>query len=88
MALNNKIHIVETSKLADLTVGEFKILIREIVEEVVEQAIFELEQQLPDPDEGKNFRPEVAQQLRNYLDEKPEGQPAQGVLKELGLLDE
>jgi hypothetical protein len=88
MALNNKIHIAESSKLADLTVGEFKALLREIVEEVVEHAIFELEQQLPDPDEGKNFRPEVAEQLRKYLDEKPEGKPAKAVMKDLGLLDE
>lgn len=88
MAINGKIQIADKTKLAEITVGEFKTLIREIVADVVEKAMFELEQQLPDPDEGKELRPEVAEQLRTYLDEKPEGRPAEDILKELGLLDE
>jgi len=78
MVTNEKPQIANKVKLADLTVGEFKALLREIVEDVVEQAIFELEQQLPDPDESKELRPEVTEQLRTYLNEKP----AEDILKE------
>ncbi len=88
MALNNKIHIADTSKLADLTVGEFKALMQEIVSDIVQQAVFELEQQLPDPDAGKELRPEVAAELEKYLEKKPSGKPASQIMDELGLLDE
>jgi len=88
MTINGKIQIADKIKLAELTVGEFRTLVQEIVADAVEQAMFELEQQLPDPDAGKELRPEVAEQLRKYLDEKPEGRPAEDIMKDLGLLDE
>ncbi len=53
--------------MADLTVVEFKSLVREIVAEVVQEAMFELEQQLPDPDSGLNLRPELAARLEQAL---------------------
>ena len=68
MALNAP----DNTKLADLTLGEFKAVIRGIVEDVVQQAVFELEQELPDPDIGKDLRPEFAEKLRQAVhDEEP-----------------
>lgn len=59
--------IRDETRLTDLTVGEFKSLVRAVVEEVVEQAVFQLEQQLPDPDEGLEIQPEIAACLRESL---------------------
>jgi hypothetical protein len=59
--------IQDEMRLADLTVGEFKSLIRAVVDEVVQQAVFQLEQQLPDPDEGLEIRPEIAARLQESL---------------------
>lgn len=59
------------TKIADLTVGEFQALIRETIEAAVkpmiDRAVFELEQQFPDPDEGKEFTPEFAEGLRQAI---------------------
>lgn len=38
-----------------------------------------------DFDEETNFRPEVVEQLRHFLEEHPAGEPADDILKELGL---
>lgn len=83
--MNGKFKIMDETKLADLTVGEFKSLLTDIVTTIVEQAVFELEQQLPDPDEGKELRPEVAEQLRQALHEERELYSVEEVMKELGL---
>lgn len=88
MVANEKTQIRDNTKLAELTVGEFKTIVREIVQDIVKQAMFELEQYLPNPDEGKPLKPEVAEELRRYLQERPDGRPVEDVMKELGLLDE
>jgi hypothetical protein len=63
MALNAP----DNAKLADLTLGEFKAVIRSVIEDVVQHAVFELEQELPDPDAGKELRPEFADKLRQAV---------------------
>jgi len=85
MATPDEIKIMDKMRLADLTVGEFKALVREIVEEIVQQAVFELEQQLADPDEGKEFKPEFAQELHRALTEKGKLHTLEEVKRELGL---
>jgi hypothetical protein len=50
MATNDKAKIRDDTRLADLTVSEFKALIREVVGDIVELAVLELQQQLPDAD--------------------------------------
>lgn len=87
MAANHQAKIADTIKLADLTVGDLRMIIREIVEDVVQQAVFELEQQLPDPDEGLELKPEFAEQLRKSLDEERELYSLEEVKKALGLDD-
>ena len=47
----------------------------------------ELEQALPDPDEGKEFTPEVAESLRQGLKDKSRGVPLADVKRRLGLDD-
>lgn len=87
MTTNGKINIPDQAKIADLTVGEFKTLIHGVIQDVVQQAVFELEQQLPDPDEGKAFKPEFAAQLEQALDEAGELYPLEVVKRELGIDD-
>lgn len=69
MTIGEKITISDDTKLTNLTVGELKAIIRGVVGDLVEQAVFELEQQLPDPDAGKEFKPEFAAQLRQAIQE-------------------
>ncbi len=85
MVASEHTRVTDNTKLNDLTVGELKTLIREIVEEVIQDAVFQLEQQLPDPDEGLEFKPEIAERLQKFIQEKPRGIPAEQVMKELGL---
>jgi hypothetical protein len=42
-------------KVGDMTREDLKALLREIVQEV----LWEMEQELPDPDEGLTLRPEI-----------------------------
>ena len=46
-------------KVADLTIDEFRALVREIVAEVVEELI--------DPDEGLEVRPEFIEEMERRL---------------------
>lgn len=85
MIASEHTRVTDNTKLNDLNVGELKTLIREIVEDVVQDAVFRLEQQLPDPDEGLEFKPEIAERMQKYIQEKTRGIPAEQVMKELGL---
>jgi len=60
-------------KVGDMTVGELKELIKDIVQEVI------------DPDYGLELRPEVEAELRESLKRKEKGIPLEAVVKELGL---
>ena len=44
--------------------------LKEIVRELVEEVLWEYEQQLPDPDEGLELSPEFAARLRIAMQEK------------------
>jgi hypothetical protein len=68
-------------QVKDLTTDELKRLIRETVLETLEEFI-------EDPDEGKEMRPEVKQQLIASLKRTQAGErgiPASDVAKKLGL---
>lgn len=58
--------ITDDMRLADLTVGEFKTLINGMLDSL----LFQIEQSLPDPDEGLTFKPEVAEYLQKSHEEK------------------
>ena len=60
-------------KVGDMTVGELKELIKDIVQEVIV------------PDYGLELRPEVEAELRESLKRKEKGIPLEAVVKELGL---
>jgi hypothetical protein len=66
------------NRVADLTIEEFRALIRETVEEVLVDLMEDY-----DPDEGLEFRPEVADYLRTALKERKRGTPLRDVIKEL-----
>ena len=82
--IRQEMQTADETKLGDLTVSEFKKMMRDMLQEVV----WEIEQHLPDPDEGLELKSEVAEQLQKFLDEKPKGRPAEDIMRELGLLDE
>ncbi len=66
------------NRVADLTIDEFRALIRETVEEVMADLMDDY-----DPDEDLKFRPEVAEYLRNALKERKRGTPLKDVIEEL-----
>lgn len=68
-------------QVKDLTVEELKILIQETVTETIQSLLL-------DPDEGKELKPEVKQQLLNSLrltQSGERGMSASEVAKKLGL---
>jgi hypothetical protein len=70
-----------STKLADLTVDEFKQLVATTVE-------WKLMEMLGDPDEGLELREEIKARLRHSLEAKrrgARGAPAQEVAAQLGL---
>ncbi len=71
----------KTDTIAAMTRDELKALIREAIEEF----FWEWEQSLADPDEGLEFKPEVAEELRAAMREKCRGRPLRDIMKEIGL---
>lgn len=68
-------------QVKDLTPEELKALIRETVVEILEEF-------LDDPDEGKEIRPEIKQQLLQSRDRRSKGDrgiPAEEVVRRFGL---
>jgi hypothetical protein len=61
--------------------GDLKIVVRELMQEI----LWELEQQLPDPDTGEVLRPEVAEYLRQPAEHKEPYHSLEDVTRELGL---
>ncbi len=86
MATNEKPKITDDTRLAELTVGELKAIIREVVDDVVQLAVLELQQQLPDPDAGLKLKPEIVRQLWQSMNEGHEDLlSVEEVKRELGL---
>ncbi len=79
------INAPDNTKLGDLTLGEFKSVLRSIVEEIVQRAVFELEQELPDPDVGNEIRPAFADKLRQAIHEEEPLVTFDEIENELGL---
>ena len=68
-------------QVKDLTIDELKLLIQETVAETIQALLF-------DPDEGKQIKPEVQQQLLKSLERTQAGErgiPAEEIVKQLGL---
>ncbi|MBE9035429.1 hypothetical protein [aff. Roholtiella sp. LEGE 12411] len=68
-------------QVKDLTIEELKLLIQETVTETIQSLLI-------DPDEGKQVKPEVKQQLLDSLRRTQAGKsgvPAEEVAKKLGL---
>lgn len=63
--------------IADMTVGELRDLIRETVREALLEMV--------DPDEGLEFRPEIAARIEKALREQPRGVPVAEARRRLGL---
>ncbi len=71
---------VGTTKVADLTIDEF----RELVQEVVIQTLSEM---MSDPDEGLELRDDFVEELKQSIADVKAGKtvPAQKVAERLGL---
>lgn len=68
-------------RVNDLTVDEFRDMLHEVVEEVLEEKLG----LWTDPDANLELRPEVAESLRDYLASNRRGDGAVDVFKTLGL---
>lgn len=66
----------------DMTREEFKTLVREVLQEI----LWEMEQEMPDPDEGLELQPELAEYLRAAIKSNQwEGESLDKVARDLGL---
>ena len=75
-------------QVKDLTVHELKLLIQETVAETIQSLLLDRDEG-KDPDEGKQIKPEVQEQLLNSLKQTQLGErgiPAEEVAKKLGLM--
>lgn len=70
-----------TQHVNDLTVDELRALMREVVEEVVEEQLG----MLKDPDEGLELYDDVVNSLETYLTSDRRGDDADDVFHSLGL---
>jgi hypothetical protein len=87
MATNEKMKITPETKLSELTVGDLQRLIGEATQKAMYDLLWELEAYLPDPDESKELKPEFAQKLREFIDNKDRGElkTLDEVSRKLGL---
>jgi hypothetical protein len=70
------------NRVGDLTVDELKALVRETMFDMLEEIAFRR------IEDGLEFSDEVASELREYMAKRPEGEPAEKVMKELGLWED
>jgi hypothetical protein len=60
--------------------GELRSLVHEMVLEILDDLADNT-----DPDAGLSFKPEVAEYLHRYMQDRPKGTPIRDVIQELGL---
>lgn len=85
---------VQIGQVAAMTVDELRAIIREVVEDVVNDAKDEILREIHDlasafdPDEGLKFKPEIAESLEKALKEPLENRPSKSlddIVNEMGL---
>jgi len=59
--------------------------LKQLVRNLMQEVLWEMEQQLPDPDRGLDVRPEIAKYLRQSADEKGPLKSLDEIKRELGL---
>jgi hypothetical protein len=80
--------IMIKNRVADLTIDEFRAMMREEFHTLIRQTVHEvLEEFMSDeePDEGLEFKPEIAERLSKFISERPDGESVDDILKELGI---
>jgi hypothetical protein len=82
--MSEKHQITDETKISELTVGEFKSLVMQLLD----HAILEIEHLLPDPDQGKNLKPEIIEQLRQERVNPSPKRQLSDVLLELGIAED
>lgn len=80
------------NRVTDLTMDELReelrLLLREEMRTLVRETVHEVLEELTqddNTDDNLKLRPEVAEQLRTFLREQPDGEPVDDILSELGL---
>ncbi len=76
---------MSAQRLSDMTRDDLKLVVKEILDEAIQEFLWELEQQMPDPDEGLTLRADVVESLLHAQREKRRGTPLDDVVRELGL---
>jgi hypothetical protein len=80
-----------TNRVGDLTVDELRAMLREEMRALIRETVQEVLEEVisgDDPDAGLEFKPEIAEQLTEYLSAKSRGRSAQDVMKDLGLSED
>ena len=67
MATNEKVKVSDQAKLGDMTVGQFKALVRTLMHQQMIELLEDFENYLPDPETGWTVQPEVWAQVRAFL---------------------
>lgn len=68
-----------------MTVSVNRDTLKTLVRELMQEVLWEMEQQLPDPDLGLELRPEIAEYLRKPPEQKEPLRSLDDVRSELGL---
>ncbi len=66
------------NRVADLTIDEFRAMMREEFRMLIRQTVRETLQEVigkGDSDEGSEFKPEIAERLRRFMSKQPVGEP-------------
>jgi hypothetical protein len=69
-----------TANQVTLDMDELRSLVREMVLEILAELAADT-----DSDAGLEFKPEIADYLRSYMKDRPDGIPIEDVIRELGL---
>jgi hypothetical protein len=76
------------NRVADLTIDEFRAMMREELHSLIRQTVRETLQEIiseDDADDWLEFRPEIAERLSKFISEQPTGEGVDDILKELGI---
>lgn len=68
MVANARVQVGDTTTVGDLTVGEFKTLVRTLMRQQLFEILEDFENYLPDPETGWTVKPEVWAKVRAFIE--------------------
>lgn len=68
MVVNAKVQVDDKTTIGELTVGEFKTLVRTLMRQQMLELLEDFENYLPDPETGWTVKPEVWAKVRAFIE--------------------